>query len=303
MINTEDKSKRFSYSSIDTFCTCPMRFDLTYNKGYRSEKTTLALGLGSIAHKCLELSILTKMGKEKYTIDELINILYKGWSDDEETIPGVEELEKLFFDDFIEGRYGVKLITFKDLLQKDFVDTEWTPIAVEQEFTFVYEDKCVFHGFIDRVDINSQGELRVVDYKTSKKTYDNDKLNHAMQMGVYKNACIDLYGKVPVEYMYHFIFLDETQQALEGKYVDKIDKKISKVIDEIYENRTTDEWKPKPSPLCYWCPYTGSSPLADDNFTGMCQYYSLWTPQNKTYATRRKWDANSPNNKRNAVDW
>lgn len=303
MIDTEDKSKRFSYSSLDTFCTCPMRFDLTYNKGFRSEKTTIALSLGSIAHKCLELCILTKMGKAKYTIDELINILYKGWSDEEETIMGVDEIEEKFFDDFIEGKYSVKLITFKELLRKDFIDTEWTPIAVEQEFTFEYEDKCIFHGFIDRVDINSKGELRVVDYKTSKKVYDADKLNHAMQMGVYKNACKAIYGKTPVEYMYHFIFLDETQLALEGKYIDKIEAKLSKVIDEIYTNRRTNEWKPKPSPLCYWCPYTGSSPLADELYLGMCQYYSLWTPERKTYAVRKKWNENDPLNKNNGFEW
>ena len=292
----EKELKRHSYSSIDVFVNCPMRYDFTYNKGYRSSVTTLALGMGSIAHKCLELLILTKMGKASYTLEQIINVLYEGWIEPENeneqktkegNLLGVNELQKKFFEDFIEGGYSVKLITFKQLLAREFIMGDWKPIAVEQEFTYNFKDICCFHGFIDRVDMNSKGELRVVDYKSSKKIYDNKKLNHSMQMGVYKNACLELFGKIPIEYVYHFIFLDEQQNALKGKYVAKIDQEIIDTLGDYNICDRTENWKPNPSPLCYWCPYHGNSPNADPEFSGMCQYYSLWTPENKTFKVRK----------------
>lgn len=300
--------KTHSYSSIDTFVNCPMRYDLTYNKGYRSSNITIALGMGSIAHKCLELTVLTQMGKANYTYADIIKILEEGWQDTdniegqtkEGNLLGVNDLKKQFFEDFLEGGYSTKLVIFKQILKSQFIEGDWKPLAVEKEFNFNYNNLCYFHGFIDRVDINSKGELRVVDYKTSKKTYDEKKLNHATQMGVYKNACIDLYGKTPIEYMYHFIFLDKTQQALEGKYAKSIDKDITNILKDLSISNTTDNWKPNPSPLCYWCPFHGYSPNADAEFIGMCQYFSLWTPENKTFKTNRVYVENI-NDK--PVDW
>ena len=105
----EQELKRHSYSSIDVFVNCPMRYDLTYNKGYRSNITTLALGMGSIAHKCLELLILTQMGKLSYTLEQIIDILYNGWVEpttDDETktkegnLLGVNALKEKFLEDF-----------------------------------------------------------------------------------------------------------------------------------------------------------------------------------------------------------
>ena len=311
---------KYSYSSIDTFCTCPLRYDLSYNKGLRSKKPAIALAMGSIAHKCLELLVQTKMGKVNYTIDELISILYNGWEegkvshdvskneDDtekskDEKLIGVNEIQTIFFDDFIEGEYSTKMITFKELLKTELFEDDWQPLATEQEFTFQFENKYLFHGFIDRIDINSKGDIRVIDYKSSKKTYDTDKLNNAKQMGVYKLACQQLYGKTPVEFIYHFVFLDEKQNALEGQYVDKIDSVIKKTMNAIEKSKQTASWKPKPSPLCYWCPFTGSSPLADEEFNGYCQYYSLWTPNHKTYTTNRVWKEPTSQDKKYEVDW
>ena len=113
-----------------------------------------------------------------------------------------------------------------------------------------------------------------------------------MQMGVYKNACLELFGKIPVEYVYHFVFLDEQQSALKGKFLDKIDQELVDVLNDYSLCRRTDNWKPQPSPLCYWCPFHGHSPNADPEFVGMCQYFSLWTPENKTFKTHRQYYEN-----------
>lgn len=44
------------------------------------------------------------------------------------------------------------------------------------------------------------------------------------------------------------------------------------------------EYPPKPTPLCYWCPFHSTSPNADPKFSGLCQYHSLWTPEKKSFA-------------------
>lgn len=61
-----------SYSKLDTFNTCQMKYDFIYNQKKRDDSTTLALELGSLAHKVLELKGL--MIKKKIIL--LIMITY-----------------------------------------------------------------------------------------------------------------------------------------------------------------------------------------------------------------------------------
>ena len=56
------------------------------------------------------------------------------------------------------------------------------------------------------------------------------------------------------------------------------------LVDEAKE---TDVFKPCPSPLCHWCDYCKHKDRANDDFSKLCPYYSLWLPNCKTYEVNR----------------
>jgi putative RecB family exonuclease len=185
--------------------------------------------------------------------------------------------------------YEDKLYIFDDYLENDDIG-DWKPYKIEQHFELEYEDKILLNGYIDRIDINSDGDLRVVDYKSSNKVFRDADLKTPLQMVIYALACEKLFGKIPIEFQYDMILLGEKQDACSSGYFNRGVKKINKILDEIEWSESTKDWIPKPTPLCFWCNFCENNPNADWYTNGLCEYYSLWTPDNKTFAKNKDYN-------------
>jgi len=284
-----------SYSSISLFQNCPRQYKLKYIDGNYTDTSTLALELGTLLHKILEL-------KYSKSNDDLNNVLENGYP--EEHIAGLKELKDKYFEDYITtGRksgltYNQKLEIFKPRLTTDIYNLgeEWQVFNCELPFEIEYDKDIIITGKIDRVDVNTKtGDYRVIDYKSSDAVYNDRELNNALQMYIYSLAIQHIYGKTPVEYIYDFILLGKQAYALAKKnYKTTMYKKLDGLITDLKENYKTTEFKPKPSPLCYWCPYNTQSCVNDVEHKNLCEFYSLWTPTNKTFSTNKIWDSSSP---------
>ena len=104
---------------------------------------------------------------------------------------------------------------------------------------------------------------------------------------IYDLAALYLYGELPIDHEYDFVLIDKKQNKADGVcsrgYFIRGIKKLDSILSKIEECEETDEFKPAPTPLCYWCPYHSTSPHADSKYKGLCQYHSLWTPTDKNY--------------------
>ena len=291
-----------SYTRLEVFENCPFKYDLKYNQKKNGlNQDTIALKMGSIAHKVLELKGDTLIDGKSVDYDALRKVLAKGYigsnvSDDDEVI-GVEKIrEKFGFEEFYktegdEYNYEQKLKIFSErVLPNEMEDDDWKVIGTEHEFSFIYllpykdvVKRIKFVGFVDRIDQKGD-DLRVVDYKTSRKTYSKDKTTTSMQMMVYALAIYLECGKVPSDYLYSFVFLNERQEANTPGYLKRGIKKIDKLLTDIFTNEDESTWSNKPSPLCYWCDYNEQGIIYDPIIGGLCQKYCEWTPSSKTFA-------------------
>lgn len=296
----EDKGLPYlSYSKESNFDKCPLSHKLKYVDKNFSSKSSLAMEIGSILHKCLELKGIQKIENKSVDYEYLKTIVEEGCTESGEKsdnhILGIKDLKKKYFEDFFVAdnksgmNYSEKMnVFYNKVLPSRIEDEAWRPIAVEQKFEFVYDDRVIIHGFIDRVDKNPQGELRITDYKSSKAIFPETDIKTPMQHVIYDLACIYLYGQPAADHVYDFILIDAIQGNDEGVcskgYLKRGIKKLDKVLNEMDEMERTGEYPPKPTPLCYWCPFHSTSPNADPKFAGLCQYHSLWTPQKKSFA-------------------
>lgn len=283
-----------SYSKLDLYKQCPLRYYYKYEQDKRSNDTSLALELGSICHKVLELKGIELKNNKTITndtYDYLKDILHNGYKDESENLIGVEQLKKKYFENwfgiFSIPSYTDKIKLFEDTtLKNSMSDDNWKVLECEMYFEFVYDNRIKIQGYIDRVDINDKGEYRVVDYKTSKKVYDNSKLTTSWQFGIYAMAILNKFGTLPKEYIYNFILLNETQYALTKGWEKRLVKQLDGILDKIDNDKKANEFIPNPTPLCHWCDFCKHNPLAT-TYRTQCEYHSLWQPDNKTFSVNK----------------
>lgn len=132
-------------------------------------------------------------------------------------------------------------------------------LACEKEFKVIIKEKTLLNGFIDRVQLDTDGILHVCDYKTTK----NKKY--------LKNDTFQL-----LTYAYVLLSEDPTLEKVRGSYIllrhdyeyvtfefnrDEILKVEDKYLE--YTDKITEEteYKPNPTVLCNYCEYL---PLCDE---------------------------------------
>lgn len=297
-VTKEDKKKlpTFSYSKMEVFKTCPFQYDKKYNGKMRTNDTSIALELGSLCHYVLEMK--GKMLQDEVDYDFLKNIEIYG----ADGLLGTKELKKKYWEEWYAKdnasgmNYDQKMKIFDDIVHTEMETDNWTPFLFEHSFEFVWNNRCIIHGFIDRVDKRGN-DFKVIDYKTSKKVYDQSKLSTSLQFGIYCLAILNEFGALPVESMYRFILIDEHQYALTRGWEKRLIKAIEKILDSIDLMEKEGVWNPKPCPLCHWCNFSATNPNAT-TYKHECDYYSLWTPTNKTFKTNKIFNADTEKEKR-----
>lgn len=289
----------FSYSKLEVFKNCPLQYEYKYIEKKYSQDTSIALELGSLCHYVLEQKGRMIATKQNVDYDKLNSILFDGVSEtDEKTkeeLLGVSQLKRKYFEVWHEAdnasgaSYDDKIKLFDQVLHKEMEDTEWEPTYFERPFEFVWHNKVILKGFIDRIDVKD-GQYRTVDYKTSKKVYEQSKLATSLQFGIYALAILNEFGVLPVESKYRFILIDDEQYALTKGWEKRLIKALDKVFGDIEASGKKEIFVPKPTPLCHWCNFCQTNPEATI-YRNECEYFSKWTPTQKTFEVNKKWNA------------
>ena len=289
----------FSYSKMEVFKNCPLQYRYKYIEKKYSQDTSIALELGSLCHYVLEQKGKMIVSGETMDYEKLNNILMNGVTEtDEKTkeeLLGVNQLKRKYFEVWHEAdnasgaSYDEKIKLFDKVLHEEMEDTDWKPTYFEKPFEFVWDNKVVLKGFIDRIDIKN-GQYRTIDYKTSKKVYEQSKLATSLQFGVYALAILNEFGVLPIESEYRFILIDDKQYALTKGWENRLIKAMDKVFGDIEASEKKSVFVPKPSPLCHWCNFCQTNPEATI-YRNECEYFSKWTPTQKTFEVNKKWNA------------
>ena len=289
----------FSYSKMEVFKNCPLQYKYKYIEKKYSQDTSIALELGSLCHYVLEQKGKMIVSGETVDYEKLNDILMNGVTEtDEKTkeeLLGVNQLKRKYFEVWHEAdnasgaSYDEKIKLFDKVLHNEMEETDWKPTYFEKPFEFVWDNKVILKGFIDRID-TKDGQYRTVDYKTSKKVYEQSKLATSLQFGVYALAILNEFGVLPIESEYRFILIDDKQYALTKGWENRLIKAMDKVFGDIEASEKKSVFVPKPSPLCHWCNFCQTNPEATI-YRNECEYFSKWTPTQKTFEVNKKWNA------------
>lgn len=212
----DDKLEYFSYSKLDVFDNCPYRYKLQYIDNMRSTVSSLAVEIGTLLHKILEIKarclIENKPIDYAYLKDVLDHGIEEHTEKGNEKIEGLDRLSAKYFEDFFAKDeasgmdYTQKTELFMNkVIRSRLQDDNFIPIGCEIPFDFVYnygEDgekkEVAFHGFIDSIRQNFNGDYKLVDYKFRKKYLLIRKLRllcRCLSMILLVNPCMEKFQK------------------------------------------------------------------------------------------------------------
>lgn len=295
----KNRFENFSFSKLDTYIQCPRRYKLKYVDGNYATVKSLPLEMGTLIHyineNIADLIINGKPIDYDYWKKQIFELDKPNTSTTRmsNAVRGVNLLEEEYLRQFVTESeksgltYSDKIDTYieniKDL-EKMHKEGEWKILDTEVEFSFIHKGKYNFRGFIDRVDIHKEtGDIRVIDYKTKDRPFEHRDLTTPMQMVIYAIACVEKYGKLPVEFIYDLVFLNLKQHGGTKGFLRRGERKLNSTLQEI----ESGDFKPKPTPLCHWCEFSATNPDAPAETKGLCPFYSLWTRDNPTFQVNK----------------
>lgn len=238
----------FSHSALNTFESCPRKYEYSYILKIPQEMTGAA-SFGSSLHNTLnEFYKLVTQSKqaslfESYeadlSIEKLLEIYEEKWIN-----LGFESLAQM---KTLKKRGEDILRRFHAHFQE-----EVTRIAFLEKGFKLKAGKYTISGRIDRADVLPDGTLEVIDYKSGRakkqKDVDNDK-----QLQIYALATKECFNQPSSKLTLYFLD-DDLKVSTEPseKKLDKLKEKLIETGDKINQS----DFAPTPSKfVCGFCPY------------------------------------------------
>lgn len=228
--------RSFSYSQIDTFKTCPLKYACRYVINLAEPKSHL-LTFGTTLHATLEefYKYLDVSNPSTQSLETLHQIYKSKWNSS-----GFDSKEHE------KGRLeqGLEILrVFHEKNSSPFVK----PAYMEKDFHLQIGEFSI-SGRIDRIDLLDDGTFEVIDYKTSKsKALDKD---YQLQLQVYALACKD-YFKIPVSKLSIYFLEDNVKSSLKKGAGD-----LGSVKDDLLyyiRDAKKSSFQPTPGHYCSYC--------------------------------------------------
>ncbi|HPC31178.1 MAG TPA: PD-(D/E)XK nuclease family protein [Candidatus Paceibacterota bacterium] len=248
---------RTSYSALESFQTCPLKYKFSQIDKIKEPKTKEQV-FGNYLHQVLKW--FYEKGPHFPTLEELIDYYYKHWPKESEGYKWTNEMEEK--DYFEEG-----LRILRNYYKTNF-PVKTIILDLETKFEAVIDEKPekpgglhILTGIVDRVDKLEDGALEIIDYKSSKRMSSKEELDRNLQLSIYAIGLKHRWPKIDYEKMKFSLYFLKFNEKMESKRTEEdIKKAEEKVIDLIHQIQNSP-FEPKPSAFCHWCGYKSICPV------------------------------------------
>ncbi len=139
--------------------------------------------------------------------------------------------------------------------------TRIQPVGRELMVEFDLGDGPVLRGIIDRLDATTDGDLRVVDYKTGVTPREAYEAKALFQMKFYALVLYRTRGLVPRQL--RLLYLgdeDMLSYAPDADELDRFERTLRAIWAAIQASMDKQDFRASPSRLCTWCDYQALCP-------------------------------------------
>ncbi|MBW3658899.1 MAG: PD-(D/E)XK nuclease family protein [Actinobacteria bacterium] len=244
---------RLSFSRVDTYRNCPTKFRYSYIDRLPGQPGP-HLSFGTSIHAALEAFYDRKL-PDCPSEEELLGYLYDAW--DSSGFAGTSREEQLAF-----YRHAQDALR---RFHRRVAPTYRLPVDTEAWFELPVGDLAIVVGSIDRVDVDEDGELHVIDYKTNRKAKQRRYVAGSLQLAIYALACEHLYGRLPASVSLDFVVAGvEVRVGLDELDLDATRAAVTETAQGVLDAR----YEPTPNRLCDWCDYRALCPAWEGGAEG-----------------------------------
>ncbi len=273
---------RLSYSSINTFETCPAKFKFQYEDRLPRSRSP-ALAFGDSLHRALHL-FHDRPVPVAPSVAELLEMLEAGWVS--EGFADASE-ERTYLD------HGRQVLT---QYHRENAERYRIPAALEFRFQIEIEGISV-SGVLDRLDRIPGGGYEIVDYKTNRRLPPQSRVDQDLQLSIYHLAAREVWGIEPERLTLYYLLPGQRMTTTRTEAdVDALRRRIAVVAERIEAGK----FEPRQNPLCGWCEYQAMCPLYRHRFEQeqaprMTEIVDEWIALKRTgRATYRRLDELAP---------
>ncbi len=242
-----------SPSRASDYKTCPQLFKFRAIDRL-PEPADIYSTKGTLVHAVLERLYL--LDPDDRTLEWATSTITEIWDD----LKSCEEYASLELDPDEEASWlgeGLKLVAnyFK-------MEDPTKVMPYEMEWWVEHEtERSLLRGIIDRVEIMPDGEWVLSDYKTGRAPSESYALGSFFGLKFYALVCWRTFGKMPKQLrLIHLkepevITLVPTPQMLRA-----LERQLDAIAEAILRAHERNDWRPRPSNMCSWCPHRSICP-------------------------------------------
>ena len=234
---------RLSYSSINTYETCPAKFKFQYEDRV-PQRSSPALSFGDSLHRAL-FRFHDRPVPVAPPLAELHELLDLHWVGDGYASDSEEQMYRDHGRQVLANYHHENASEYR------------IPAALEHRFTIEVEG-VQLSGVIDRMDRIPGGGYEIVDYKTNRRLPPQARIDQDLQLSVYHLAAKEVWGIEPERLTLYYLLPGQRMSTTRTPAdVDELRRRIATVAERV----ESEKFDPRPNPLCDWCEYQALCPV------------------------------------------
>jgi putative RecB family exonuclease len=174
-MKTAQDHDHLSYSQINCFTTCSLRYKFQYVEQIPPAFTAVSLAFGVAIHEAAAAYYQTKLEGDELRADQLLDVYRDCW----------QRAEKVkFFNGDSEKSLMEKAKNMLTVFYESR-DPSITVLGVEEYFQLPLGGLPPFEGYIDLIEQAPDGTITLVDLKTAAKKLSDSNAHSSMQLTAY----------------------------------------------------------------------------------------------------------------------
>lgn len=242
-----------SPSKVSSFTDCALAFRFSAIDRL-PEPPSIAATRGTLVHAALERLFLREPA------DRTLPTAYECLSEATEGMRDDPDLTGLGLDAAAEATF---LGEAKVLVEKYFrLENPATVTPIGLELKLEVELAGVrLRGIIDRLELDSDGELVVTDYKTGRAPSEKQEQQRLTGVAFYSLLCERLFGQRPAKVQ--LLYLADPVAIIAtptDRSTRSVERKLAAVWTAVERACDREDFRPNPSRLCDWCAFKAYCP-------------------------------------------